>query len=308
MKLRNKLLKFGSPIFFTYCIAGDGGESGEGGEGGAGGTGGTGGTGGAGGTGGDTGGTNDPEKELETLRAKLQSESQEKARLLKEVMDKKSKLREAEEAREQAAKRLAEVDDLDIDKARKLLQQAEEAQRAELERKGEYQKLTEKLEAERTRLATEAEAKVNEAKTEAQKMQETVQAQLNLIENLTVGTAFSNSEFVASRMTLPPSKARVVYGSHFDVVDGEVVAFDKPRGAEDRTELKDKEGQLLTFNAAIEQIVQNDPDASQLIRSAMKPGSGSDGSDGGSGDTNKSASGLRGLEKIQFGLSRAAKS
>ena len=75
---------------------------------------------------------------------------------------------------------------------------------------------------------------------------------------------------------MTPAKARVIYGSHFEVgEDGNVVGYDKPAGQKERAVLVDGEGKPLPFEAAIERILRADPEADALLRSEAKQGAGS---------------------------------
>jgi hypothetical protein len=96
-----------------------------------------------------------------------------------------------------------------------------------------------------------------------------------LITDLTIGRSFGDSPFVRDTLTLTPSKARVVYGSHFELKDGSIVAYDKPAGAAQRTVLVDSQGNNLPFDQAIEKIVKADPDHEHMVRSKVRTGSGS---------------------------------
>ncbi|HHJ4449796.1 TPA: hypothetical protein ACQJMR_005500, partial [Raoultella ornithinolytica] len=72
---------------------------------------------------------------------------------------------------------------------------------------------------------------------------------------------------------MTPAKARVIYGSHFEIgEDGQVVGYDKPAGAKDRAVLVDGQGNPLAFESAIERILRADPEADALLRSEAKQG------------------------------------
>ena len=58
-------------------------------------------------------------------------------------------------------------------------------------------------------------------------------------------------------------------------MDGQVVAFDKPRGAQNRTQLVDASGEALGFEAALKKIVDGDPDRDSIVRSKAKQGADS---------------------------------
>jgi hypothetical protein len=185
----------------------------------------------------------------------------EKAQLLREVMDKKGKLKEAED-------KLKAFEGIDPEKYRALLAKQTEDERKAAEEKGDFERVKQMM--------AEAHA------TETQQLKDQIAAlngQLNakdgLVGELTVGSSFSSSAFIRDNMVLSPAKTRVLYGDHFDTVDGKVVAYDKPRGAPDRTPLVDASGAALSFDAALEAIVSKDPDKKSVLRSNAKPGAGS---------------------------------
>lgn len=150
---------------------------------------------------------------------------------------------------------------------------AAQAEAAEVERKraiaaGEFERLT-------TQMATTHAA---EQRTAAEKIAAAESGNAALqkqIADLTVGSSFTGSKFVTEDLTLTASKARVIYGAHFEFKDGNVVGYDKPAGASDRTMLVTSTGAPLGFEDALKKIVDADPDKDQLIRSKMKAGAGS---------------------------------
>lgn len=101
-----------------------------------------------------------------------------------------------------------------------------------------------------------------------------VAMQAQIVE-LTVGHSFDNSGFIRDEMVLTPRKARVVYGDHFDVEDGRLVGYDKPRGTGERTKLVDGKGEPLGFEEAMRKIVEIDPDRDNLLKSKLKQGADS---------------------------------
>jgi hypothetical protein len=124
----------------------------------------------------------------------------------------------------------------------------------------------------------------------------------SVISKLTVGHAFDASEFIAEELTMTPRKARVVYGDHFDIVDDAIVAYDKPRGAKDRTQFVDGRGDPLSFDEAMRKIVEADADRDHLLRSKMKTGADSKTVKGKAPES-KTAE-LHGIEKIRAGLAK----
>lgn len=194
------------------------------------------------------------------------------AELLREVMEKKDKIRSLSETVESLKTQLSKYDGINVDEVKALLQERQERERAELEKRGEFdrvkQQMIEEHKTQLTKLQQQMEGKVQELSAQ-------LESANSMIRELTIGRAFSESSFVRDTLTLTPSKARVVYGSHFEVQDGKVVAYDKPAGEQNRTVLVDAQGEPLPFDQAIEKIVRADPDHDHLVRSTVKPGSNS---------------------------------
>lgn len=194
--------------------------------------------------------------------------SDEVAKLLKESMSRKEQIKGLKAQLDEANRRLAEIGELDLDEVRNLLQEREEAKTRELEKKGEWDRLREQLVQKHEKIVADLQAQLDAVRQE-------LTVRDSAIEELTVGQSFANSRFIGEELTLTPSKARVVYGSHFEVENGRVVAYDSPRGAAERTQLIDESGAPLEFDAAIQALIDADPDRDHLIRSKAKPGAGS---------------------------------
>ncbi|EAW1477586.1 hypothetical protein CJ745_19835 [Salmonella enterica subsp. enterica] len=205
----------------------------------------------------------------EELLAELRKSKKAGADLLKENMKRKEKERTLSD-------QLAQYGDIDPERARQLLeaeQAAEDARReaeqAELERRGEFDAVKKQMiEAHQHELAQRDERfSALESENAALKAQ--------LVE-MTVGASFSGSTFLREKVLMTPAKARVIYGSHFEVgEDGSVVGYDKPAGQKERAVLVDGEGKPLPFESAIERILRADPEADALMRSEAKQGAGS---------------------------------
>lgn len=205
----------------------------------------------------------------EELLAELRKSKKAGADLLKENMKRKEKERTLSD-------QLAQYGDIDPARARQLLeaeQAAEnarrEAEQAELERRGEFDAVKKQMiEAHQHELAQRDEQfSALESENAALKAQ--------LVE-MTVGASFSGSSFLREKVLMTPAKARVIYGSHFEVgEDGSVVGYDKPAGQKERAVLVDGEGKPLPFESAIERILRADPEADALMRSEAKQGAGS---------------------------------
>ena len=255
MKYRNMFLKYMAP-------AGDDGAA-------------------DGGAGGDNG--QEGEKQEGTPSGEPEHKPSDKeAQLLKEVMAKKTALKQMEE----------KFKDVDPELYRTMLQERQqlqdsaqaEADRLEQERLKAEGKFDELLQAQ----ARQADSRVEQVKAQYQKelseatgelegLKAQLEGQQTLINSLTIDSAFANSQFIREEL-LPafnPAKTKKLYGEHFDVVEGKVVAFDKPRGATDRAQLVNKDGNPLAFEEAISRLVESDPDADAMKRSKHKEGAGS---------------------------------
>ena len=227
------------------------------------------------------------------------------AKLLKELMAQKNRAKELAAELEGAKKRLSDFDGVDPAKARKLLADEEEAARKAAEARGEYDRLLAQM-GERHQAE---QAALNGRLSEAQNAVSALQKE---IAELTVGSAFSGSAFVNSDLTLTATKARVIYGSHFEYKDGKVVGYDKPAGASDRTILVSSTGEALSFDEALRALVEKDPDRDRLLRGKAKAGAGSatvtKGAKAATELAEKSAeSKLTGAAKIAAGLKKLAK-
>lgn len=190
------------------------------------------------------------------------------AKLIKEVMDKKAKIKAQEGRIGELESKLKEFDGIDLTAVRELLNSKKEEETRKLEEKGQWDSLKKQMIEEFGKEKGTLLAELEQARSESGSLK-------GLIAELTVGNAFSSSQFIKEDMTMPVSKARVLYGAHFEFKDGGVVAYDKPAGQADRNILVDAKGDPLGFEAAIKKIVEADPDKDQLLKSKVKPGAGS---------------------------------
>lgn len=190
------------------------------------------------------------------------------AELLREVMEKKDKIKKLNDQLEQASAQLKKFDGLDAEQIRAMLAEAEERKTKELEAKGQWDAL-------RKQLVDQHTAAVSAKENELKALRDGAAALQSQIAELTVGTSFANSSYIKEKLAVPPSKARAVYGAHFEFNGSEVVAYDKPKGAANRTVLVDAKGDALSFEAAIERLVMNDPDRDYMLKGALKTGAGS---------------------------------
>jgi hypothetical protein len=189
--------------------------------------------------------------------------------LLRESMSRKEKIKQLEQKLNEASGALKAWEGLNPEDVRKLVQEKRDAELKSMERKGEWEKIKQQM----------LDAHNAEKKTLADQIA-ALNGQLNAysgqIDQLTVGQAFSTSKFIADELVLTPSKARTVYGSHFERdAEGRVIAYDKPAGAAGRAPLVDGQGNTLQFDAALKKLVEVDPDRDALLKAKVKPGADS---------------------------------
>ena len=218
------------------------------------------------------------------------------AALLKDVMKQKEAAKKAK-ADLEAFK--AQVGDLDLGKARELLAAQKDAETKALEETGEYERVKQSM-------AEQHKVEVASLQAQIDALKGAKSADEQRINDLTVGTKFSQSQFISEELVLPPAKARTLYGEHFEIEDGKVVGYDKPRGAADRTVLVDAYGQSLGFDEAMRKIIDSDPEKDHLIKSKAKQGAGSNSAPKGQ-NVNVPPKQLTGQEKIQAGLANFLK-
>lgn len=209
----------------------------------------------------------------EQNKDKETKQSPEEAKHLKEVMKWKTRARELEE-------KMKEFEGLDAAEIRNLIEKSREAERKQLEAQQalEEQKAREAGDFDKLKANMAKEhAKQMKALEEQLKERDSEKDMLNKrINDLTIGSAFTNSSFVRNNLTLPPSKARIIYGSYFDLDEqGRVVGYDKPKGAPDRQPIIDGSGEPVGFEEAFKKIVEADPDKDDILRSTVRAGTGS---------------------------------
>lgn len=213
------------------------------------------------------------------------------AKLLKELMKRK----ESEKAAKAELENLkASLNGLDLEEARQLLAAKKEAEEKALEAKGDYERI-------KQRMAEEHQKEVDALKAQIAELTGAKTASEQRIADLTVGTQFSQSQFIQEELVLPPTKARALYGQYFEIEDGQVVGYDQPRGAANRTALVNAYGQPLPFDEAMRKIIEADPEKDHLIRAKAKQGAGSNSAPKGA-PLNTPPKQLSGQEKIHAGL------
>ena len=173
-----------------------------------------------------------------------------------------------------------------------MLKAEEDKQKKELEAKGEWEKLKKQMSEDHVKAMSDIQKQL-----EAEKAKN-VESEKRIIE-LTIGAKFANSQYINDQLTLTPNKARVIYNDYFDLVDGQVVGYNKPRGQKDRAPFVDQYGNNLPFDSAMEKIITSDPDADFLLKSKIKSGAGSSSK---AKSVQENTKGLSAIEQIAKGL------
>lgn len=190
------------------------------------------------------------------------------AALLKEVMQKKEEAKKAKDEAAALAAKLKEFEGIDPVAIRKLVEEQKAAEEKALEAKGEWETLKKQMNEQQAQQLAAKDAELAAAKEAL--------ANLNRqIADATIGNSFGNSQYIRDELVLTPVKARAVFGSHFEIQDGNVVAYDKPAGVKSRAMLVDVKGDPLGFEEAIRKIVEADSEQDHLLKSKMKPGAAS---------------------------------
>lgn len=211
--------------------------------------------------------------------------------LLAEVMAKKNKIKELET-------NLAKFDGIDPDAVRALLAEKRTAELTAEEAKGNFARVKEMMVTEHDKATKTLQDTIADLTVKLSEKDGT-------INELTIGRSFSESKFIGEDLVLPRTKARAIYSSHFDVVDGKIVGFDKPAGAKERTQIVGTDGNPVPFEDAIKRIVDADPEKDSLYRDKSKPGANSSSKKIEAGKEVVQDKGLFGAARILAGLNAA---
>lgn len=191
--------------------------------------------------------------------------SDEAAKLLRDVMKHKDRAKQYEDELKVLKSALGDLKPEDVTT---LVQQQKEQERLQLEKRGEYDRILEQVRQEQTREKTSLSEQINA-------LREQLNERDAKIEEMTIGRSFSESAFIREKSRIPASIARKEFGTHVDLLDGQIVVFDKPRGAAERTPIVDANGGYKSFEEAIAHLYTSHPDSKDLIKAQGKPGSGS---------------------------------
>lgn len=222
--------------------------------------------------------------------AKLQEDN---ANLLKEVMKRKGDNKDLSASVETLQAQAKQFEGIDLEEVKALIAGKKDAETQALEKKGEWDTLKTQLIEAHEATVTELNAKLEELKS--------ANAGSDLkIQDMTIGRSFNESKFIGDKLVLPASKARVLYGDHFEIENGNVIGYNKPRGQEGRAQLIDGQGEPLAFEGAIQKIIDADSDRDNLMKAVGKPGAGSKPAE----DVSKGVAApvLTGRDRIKAGL------
>lgn len=225
---------------------------------------------------------------------------------LTDAMKHKAAAREAQRAAKEANDRLKAFEGVDLDAIKKLMADKEASEKAA--REAELKAAQKAGDVERVKaMMAEAHKSEIEKLIAAAAAKDTALAEKDkVIDDLTVGAAFSGSEFITKELIYTPADARKLYSAHFDVVNGEIIPFDKPRGAANRSEMIDGQGRPLPFDEAMKKIIDAKPERDSLLRSKLAAGAASKTDGSIQGDTTPKTDGLRGVARIQASIRAGA--
>ena len=195
-------------------------------------------------------------------------------------------------ALEEAAKAWEGVD---IKAVTKMIQDAKDADEAALIAAGEFTQVKDQMNAAHKVELDAKDVTISE-------LNKSLSGKDTQIDDLSIGNTFSASKFIMEKMALPASKARALFGAHFDRDEGgNVIGYNKPAGVDGRAPLVDGNGVNLAFDEAFKKIIDADPDVKSLLKSTIKPGAGS-GNDPLVIDKNKGEDVGTGASRIAAGL------
>lgn len=193
--------------------------------------------------------------------------SDEEAKLLKEVMAQKAKAKELQA-------KLDAVADIDPEAARAALKEAAElkAKREQdelkaLEEKGEFSRIVEQINQKN-------EEKLSAVLQEVEALKQANAAKEQALIAKEKSIIFSSSNFIKENILISGTKVEVLLGDYFDydAEQGSIIAYDKPKGAKDRTPIVNEKGSNVDFETALEKIITSDKDFASLVKSNVKPG------------------------------------
>lgn len=228
----------------------------------------------------------DKNNENTSVNEEVEKLKKEKADLLKEVMAKKEKLKEYEGIDASEAKRL-------LNEKKAAEEAAAAAEKEKLEKENNWEALKKQMVEENDKVIKGLNDQITALKEELENNKKER-------ETLFMNNKFEESKYIRENLVLSPNKTKVLYGSYFEVENGELVAYNSPKGSSNRVRLVDANGNNLDFDKAIEKIVGQDPDKNTLLKSKARVGAGSNVNITGNGEALKQK--MSTYEKILQGL------
>ena len=228
----------------------------------------------------------DKNNENTSVNEEVEKLKKEKADLLKEVMAKKEKLKEYE--------------GIDASEAKRLLKEKKDAEEAAAAAEKEKLEKENNWEALKKQMVEENDKVIKGLNDQITALKEELENNKKERETLFMNNKFEESKYIRENLDLSPNKTKVLYGSYFEVENGELVAYNSPKGSSNRVRLVDANGNNLEFDKAIEKIVGQDPDKNTLLKSKAHVGAGSNVNVTGNGEALKQK--MSTYEKILQGL------
>lgn len=228
----------------------------------------------------------DKNNENTSVNEEVEKLKKEKADLLKEVMAKKEKLKEYE--------------GIDASEAKRLLKEKKDAEEAAAAAEKEKLEKENNWEALKKQMVEENDKVIKGLNDQITALKEELENNKKERETLFMNNKFEESKYIRENLVLSPNKTKVLYGSYFEVENGELVAYNSPKGSSNRVRLVDANGNNLEFDKAIEKIVGQDPDKNTLLKSKAHVGAGSNVNVTGNGEALKQK--MSTYEKILQGL------
>ena len=228
----------------------------------------------------------DKNNENTSVNEEVEKLKKEKADLLKEVMAKKEKLKEYE--------------GIDASEAKRLLKEKKYAEEAAAAAEKEKLEKENNWEALKKQMVEENDKVIKGLNDQITALKEELENNKKERETLFMNNKFEESKYIRENLVLSPNKTKVLYGSYFEVENGELVAYNSPKGSSNRVRLVDANGNNLEFDKAIEKIVGQDPDKNTLLKSKAHVGAGSNVNITGNGEALKQK--MSTYEKILQGL------
>jgi hypothetical protein len=223
----------------------------------------------------------------------------EKVKLLREVMDKKNKLKEAQALATTAQEALKAFDGIDVAKYHELVKKEKDAETAAAEARGDFESVKKAMAEEHGKEKKTLEERIAELEGKISDKDKT-------IDTLTIGNDFGSSTFIKDSLTLTPAKARQLYGDHFEVKDGKTVAYDKPKSAASRQPMVDASGNPLVFDEAFKRIIEADPDKETMLKAKVSPGAQSKTTPAAAAERKPATQGLSGVDRIRASFEKSA--